>query len=133
MVNGVNGGSSSGINSAIQFALADMPDFNFATFLSNHDQNRVMSVFSGNVDKAKVAASLLLTSPGTPFLYYGEEIGMQGRKPDEDIRLPMQWSGEENAGFSAGKPWRNPGADSPQVNVEAQLNDPIPCFPTTAP
>ncbi len=71
-----------------------------------------------------MAASLLLTSPGTPFLYYGEEIGMQGRKPDEDIRLPMQWSGEANTGFSAGKPWRSPDVGYPQVNVEAQLNDP---------
>jgi alpha-amylase len=124
MVNGANAGASSGINSAIQFALADMPDFNFATFLTNHDQNRVMSVLNGDMDKAKVAASLLLTSPGTPFLYYGEEIGMQGRKPDEDIRLPMQWSGEENAGFSGGRPWRSPGANFPQVNVEAQRNDP---------
>jgi alpha-amylase len=124
MVNGANAGASSGITSAILFALADMPDFNFATFLTNHDQNRVMSVLNGNVDKAKVAASLLLTSPGTPFIYYGEEIGMQGRKPDEDIRLPMQWSGEQNAGFSGGRPWRSPEASYPQVNVAAQLNDP---------
>jgi alpha-amylase len=104
MVNGANAGASSGINSAIQFALADMPDFNFATFLTNHDQNRVMSVLNGNVDKAKVAASLLLTSPGTPFIYYGEEIGMQGRKPDEDIRLPMQWSGERMPGLAVAGP-----------------------------
>ncbi len=46
MVNGANAGASSGINSAIRFALADMPDFNFATFLTNHDQNRGMSVLT---------------------------------------------------------------------------------------
>jgi glycosidase len=124
MVNGANAGASSGINSAIQFALGDIPDFNFATFLTNHDQNRVMSLLNGNDGKAKVAASLLLTSPGTPFIYYGEEIGMQGRKPDENIRLPMQWSGAENAGFSGGRPWRSPEASYPQVNVEVQINDP---------
>ena len=123
-VNSARGEAYSGINSAIQFALADMPDFNFATFLTNHDQDRVMSVLGGDTDKAKVAASMLLTSPGTPFIYYGEEIGMQGRKPDEDIRLPMQWSGEENVGFSDGKPWRSPEASYPKVNVETQKNDP---------
>lgn len=123
-VNSAKGEANSGISSAIQFALADMPDFNFATFLTNHDQDRVMSVLNGEVGKAKVAASLLLTSPGTPFIYYGEEIGMRGRKPDEDIRLPMQWSGEENAGFSGGTPWRSPEASYPQVNIETQVNDP---------
>ncbi|MBL8051714.1 MAG: hypothetical protein JNM46_10875, partial [Anaerolineales bacterium] len=91
-VNSTNGGASSGIVSAIKFAQQDMPDFNFATFLTNHDQNRVMSVFNGNVAKAKMASFLMLTSPGTPYIYYGEEIGMQGVKPDEDIRLPMQWN-----------------------------------------
>jgi alpha-amylase len=102
----------------------DMPDFNFATFLTNHDQNRAMSVFHGNVDKAKVASFLMLTLPGTPFIYYGEEIGMQGQKPDEDIRLPMQWSADEFAGFSTTTPWRTPYNDYAQVNVAAQAGDP---------
>ncbi|MBI5932607.1 MAG: alpha-amylase [Chloroflexi bacterium] len=123
-VNSPNGGANSGIVSAIKFALQDTPDFNFATFLTNHDQNRSMSVFNGKVGKAKAAATLLLTSPGTPFIYYGEEIGMQGRKPDEDIRLPMQWSADANAGFSTVTPWRAPALDYPQVNVAAQEADP---------
>jgi glycosidase len=33
-----------------------------------------------------------LTGPGTPYIYYGEEIGMTGNKPDERLRTPMQWS-----------------------------------------
>ena len=123
-VNSVNGGANSGVTSAIKFALQDMPDFNFATFLTNHDQNRAMSVFNGDTGKAKAAATLLLTSPGTPFIYYGEEIGMQGQKPDEDIRLPMQWNPEVHAGFSAGIPWRAPASDYPQVNIAAQDDDP---------
>jgi alpha-amylase len=123
-VNSVNGGANSGITSAIKFAMQDMPDFNFATFLTNHDQNRTMSVFNGDVGKAKAAATLLLTSPGTPFIYYGEEIGMQGQKPDEDIRLPMQWSAEANAGFTTGTPWRAPASDYQQVNVATQHEDP---------
>ena len=82
-----------------------------------------MSVLGGDIDKAKVAASLLLTAPGTPYIYYGEEIGMQGEKPDEDIRLPMQWSSEANAGFSCpqARAWRPPHENYPQVNVVAQL------------
>ena len=124
-VNSVNGGANSGITSAIKFALNDMPDFNFATFLTNHDQNRAMSLFNGNVGKAKAAATLLLTSPGTPFIYYGEEIGMQGKKPDEDIRLPMQWNGSKGAGFTDGTPWRAPAVDYQQVNIALQTDDPL--------
>ncbi len=97
-----------------------IPDHEYATFLTNHDQNRVMSQLNGDVNKAKLAAFLLLTSPGTPFIYYGEEIGMQGKKPDENIRLPMQWSAEANAGFTTGRPWRAPGTDFETVNVAAQ-------------
>jgi alpha-amylase len=123
IVNSVNGGASSGITSAVKFALQDMPDFNFATFLTNHDQNRAMSVFDGDVGKAKVAATLLLTSPATPFIYYGEEIGMRGQKPDEDIRLPMQWSAEANAGFTTGAAWRAPASDYQTVNAAAQDAD----------
>jgi glycosidase len=118
------GGSNTGINSAISFALEDMPGGDYATFLSNHDQNRIMSTLSGNMGKARVAASLLLTSPGTPFIYYGEEIGMEGEKPDENIRLPMQWSESDNAGFTTGIPWRAPAANYLQANVADETNAP---------
>jgi glycosidase len=122
-VNSVKGGGNSGIVSAFKFAFQDMPDFNYATFLTNHDQNRVMSVFNGDVNKAKAAASLMLTSPGTPFIYYGEEIGMIGVKPDEDIRVPMQWSDADFAGFSTVTPWRTPNAAYTTVNVAAENED----------
>lgn len=124
MINSINGGANSGITSAYKFSFQDLPDFNYATFLTNHDQNRVMSVFNGDVRKAKAAATLLLTSPGTPFIYFGEEIGMTGRKPDEDIRVPMQWSMDENAGFTTGTPWRSPNGDYQTTNVAAQSDDP---------
>ena len=95
-----------------------------ATFLTNHDMNRVMSVLRGDVGKAKLAASVLMTAPGVPFVYYGEEIGMTGQKPDEMIRTPMQWSAEENAGFSAGTPWEPVNGDYAEKNVAAQAQDP---------
>lgn len=123
-VNSANGGAISGVGSAISFIQEDSPDWNFATFLTNHDQNRVMNTLSGNVNKAKVAAALLLTSPGTPFIYYGEEIGMMGSKPDISIRRPMQWTGGENAGFSSGSPWQELGENWATSNVELEGQDP---------
>lgn len=69
--------------------------FTDAIFLTNHDQNRVMSQLENHPDHAKMAASMLLTLPGNPFIYYGEEIGMLGIKPDEGIREPMRWTGDE--------------------------------------
>jgi alpha-amylase len=65
-------------------------DFVDATFLSNHDQNRIMSVLDSPA-RARVAAGLLFTLPGAPYVYYGEEIGMRGRKPDPHIREPFLW------------------------------------------
>ena len=123
-INSANGGSNTGINSAYYFTLDSMPDGNYATFLTNHDQNRSMSNFYGNIGKAKVAASLMLTAPGTPFIYYGEEIGMLGQKPDEDIRLPMRWSGAENDGFSGSNPWHTGESGDSDTNVETQKNAP---------
>ncbi|HEX6269043.1 MAG TPA: alpha-amylase family glycosyl hydrolase [Anaerolineales bacterium] len=96
----------------------------FATFLTNHDQDRAMSVLNDDVNAAKNAAFLLLTSPGVPFLYYGEEIGMLGKKPDEDIRRPLQWSDDDNAGFTTGNPWRAPASDYTTKNIESQSADP---------
>ncbi len=100
------------------------PPGQFAVFLTNHDQDRVMSVFGDNIDKAKGAATLLLTAPGVPFIYYGEEIGMLGKKPDEDIRLPMQWNAEAQGGFTTGAPWRALNGDFTTKNVAAQTDDP---------
>nr|WP_204703057.1 alpha-amylase family glycosyl hydrolase [Halanaerobacter jeridensis] len=62
-----------------------------ATFLRNHDQNRVASVLKGNKEQIKLAASVLFTLPGTPFVYYGEELGQHGKKPDPNIREPFDW------------------------------------------
>ncbi|NOT76452.1 MAG: alpha-amylase [Cyclobacteriaceae bacterium] len=67
------------------------PNYIDATFLKNHDQNRILSELDDNEDKMRVAASILFTLPGTPYVYYGEEIGMKGMKPDEYIREPFLW------------------------------------------
>lgn len=95
-----------------------------APFLSNHDDNRVMTVLGGNISHAKMAAAILLTLPGNPFIYYGEEIGMKGAKPDEYIREPMIWYADPSGG--EGQPtWERSrhNAEAGAVSVEAQLQD----------
>jgi len=91
-----------------------------ATFLRNHDQNRILTELGGSMEKMRVAAGILLTLPGTPYLYYGEEIGMLGAKPDEYIREPFIWNaqGKDPAQTS----WEKPrySFDSTVVSLEQQ-------------
>ena len=82
------------------------------------------SFFSGKLNKEKTAAFIYLTGPGTPFIYYGEEIGMKGKKPDENLRTPMQWSAESQAGFTSGTPWRAVNSDWEETNVVTLAQDP---------
>jgi alpha-glucosidase len=104
--------------------------------LSNHDRSRAASRYGPQ--RARVAALMLLTLRGTPFIYYGEEIGMtdvaipqdrivdvDGRDPE---RTPMQWDATPNAGFTTGRPWLPLAADAQRVNVEAQRTDPASLF-----
>ncbi|MBK6979480.1 MAG: DUF3459 domain-containing protein [Cytophagaceae bacterium] len=99
------------------------PDFIDATMLSNHDQNRIGSIAEGNIDKLKVAASLLLSLPGNSYLYYGEELGMKGTKPDENIREAFQWNSrfEDHERTN----WRKPkfNSDSKTTPLRFQRED----------
>jgi len=112
-------GDASGFFKAVAQANARYPSGRWSPFLTNHDQPRVMTVL-GDAGKARVAASAMLMLPGMPFVYYGEEIGMVGPKPDETIRTPMQWSSAPNGGFSTGTPWEPLQADWRTTNVAAQ-------------
>jgi glycosidase len=61
-------------------------------FLNNHDNDRILSALDGREEANKLAALMLLSLPGTPMIYYGEEIGMTGTNPpDEAIRTLMEW------------------------------------------
>lgn len=71
-------------------------EFIDATFSSNHDQPRLLNSLNENPRKLKQAINILMTMPGAPYLYYGEEIGMLGKKPDEYIREPYLWDIEAN-------------------------------------
>jgi alpha-amylase len=118
----VNRGNGSNLENVQAQLLERFAPGQYAAFLSNHDFNRILNVFSDNMDKVKVAASILLTQPGVPFIYYGEEIGMTGVKPDECIRVPFQWDATVRvAPFMEGK-----GCESNEgsANVAAETDDP---------
>ncbi len=126
MVGSVTQGGSSLLRIAQNAASASYPAGGYATFLTNHDQDRTFDIVGRDLAKARQAATLLLTNAGIPFLYYGEEIGLTGRKPDERIRTPMPWSGDgPGYGFtSADEPWEPMADDVATTNVAAQLADP---------
>jgi alpha-glucosidase len=109
-----------------------LPDHAWPDYtLSNHDRSRAVSRYG--LERAGVAAVMLLTLRGTPFIYYGEEIGMtdgpipsnrvvdiDGRDPE---RTPMQWDASPNAGFTAGDPWLPVAPNYTKRNVAAQRDD----------
>jgi glycosidase len=117
-------GTGNNYSGALDLVLKSYPDNRFAGFITNHDQNRVISQLYNDINRGKPAATLLLTSPGVPFIYYGEEIGMTGMKPDERLRTPMQWSADSHAGFSPVEPWQPLANGWETVNVAAQADDP---------
>ncbi len=101
------------------------PPGQYGRFLTNHDQKRVMNELEDNAGAMRVAASMLLLGPGVPFIYYGEELGTLGDKPDPDLRLPMPWNTVGvNHGFSYVKAWRKSPQDAPRRNVEWQSKRP---------
>jgi alpha-amylase len=124
IVSAVNGGSAKGLLAPALHLQADVPVGRWSPFISNHDQTRVMTKLGGDRARARVAAVLMLTMPGTPFVYYGEEIGMTGAKPDPRLRTPMQWSSGRGAGFTRGTPWEALQADSQTTTVAAEDHDP---------
>ncbi|MGD0485447.1 MAG: alpha-amylase family glycosyl hydrolase [Gemmatimonadales bacterium] len=119
----VRRGSAGGMLSGYLRLQDTLPAYRWSPFLSNHDGTRTMTALGGDVARAKVAATLLLTLPGLPFVYYGEEIGMTGDKPDPRLRTPMPWSQGPGVGFTTGTPWESPQADGPAVTVAAQEGD----------
>ena len=120
MILSLNTGTATALTAKMVQIMQAYPFLQFGTFLSNHDTNRIMSQLGSDAAKAKAAAALLLTLPGIPYIYYGEEIGMTGVKPDEQIRTPMQWTAAAGAGFTTGTPWYAVNSDYTAKNVAAQ-------------
>jgi alpha-amylase len=120
----LNESNNTSVRFLLQTTVRDFPQQDNANFLTNHDMPRAMNQLGENKEgKAKAAAGILLTAPGIPFIYYGEEIGMSGSKPDEMIRTPMQWTNENGAGFTGGQPWEPVNPDFSTVNVAEQTSD----------
>jgi maltose alpha-D-glucosyltransferase/alpha-amylase len=95
-------------------------------------RRRLSPLMEGDTRRIELLYAILFSLPGTPIIYYGDEIGMGDivQLPDRDgVRTPMQWSAEKNAGFSTADTQKLflPVIDSgpyrfENINVEAQLN-----------
>ncbi len=120
-------GKAESVNKVANFYLKASP--NMATFVSNHDifaGQRLWDQVQGDEARYKLAAAAYLLQPGTPFVYFGEEIGQAGVPDlpgDQPLRSPMSWSAT-TAGFSAGQPFRPGSPNSAHYNVQVQRADP---------
>ena len=123
LIEAVRTGKAGGLLPTVeQFERAE-PAWRWAPFQRNHDQTRTMTALANDTAGARLAVTILLTLPGVPFIYYGEEIGMTGDKPDERLRTPMQWTASAR-GFTSGKPWEVLQADTLTANVAAEDRKP---------
>jgi alpha-amylase len=125
IVRGVKGGNAAGIVSSIEQMQALYPAGVLdAPFLTNHDQRRLASELGNETGKMRNAAAILLTLPGAPFLYYGEEVGILNGPTggDESKRTPMPWT--LSGGFTTGQPWFGYAPGIASANVASQTGDP---------
>ena len=121
----VSSGKNTSIKDVLEQTYQVMPDLQFITFLSNQDMARIMTRLGNDAEKAKIAASILLTIPGVPCIYNGEEIGMQGEQENyyESLLIPMQWTDEDNSP-SWKEGWESVSPDYLSYNVADEINDP---------
>ena len=123
ILDAVRNGSSKGLLAPLLRMQSTLPSYRYSPFLRNHDQTRTMTALGNDPARARLAAELLLTLPGLPYVYYGEEIGMTGDKPDPRLRTPMQWTPATGAGFTKGKAWESLMPDSATANVQVEDAD----------
>ena len=102
------------------------PGFIDAIKLTNHDEDRAASDLGRDINKEKLAAAVLLTSPGKPFVYQGEELGYWGTKSrgDEYIRTPIKWTRSGNVPAAALGGKVDNAMLNADISVEAQTADP---------
>jgi glycosidase len=125
IVDGVKSGDANRIRTTIADVIAKYPRGVIDTpFLTNHDHTRIATVLGNDQGKLRSAAAILLTLPGTPFIYYGEEVGLQNgpTEADESKRTPMPWSA--SGGFTSGTPWEGYAPGIAANNVASETNDP---------
>lgn len=128
LINAAKGDTTAITNLANYFGTAPgkAPD-SMSTMLSNHDSfagDRAMDQFNGDEAQYKLAAATYLLQPGTPFIYYGEEIGMRGGSlsGDPKLRTPMSWTSSNTGatGFTTGTPFRALSSNVATNNVQSQ-------------
>lgn len=102
-----------------------------ATFVSNHDifaGRRLWDQVDGDLARYRLAAAGYLLQPGTPYVYYGEEIGqagVPGLPGDQPLRSPMSWTADPaTAGFTTGTPFRPVAPNAARFNAATQAADP---------
>ena len=100
-------------------------------FVANHDWfagRRLWDQVGGDIALYKLTAATYLLLPGTPYIYYGEEIGQAGARGltgDPQIRAPMSWTADPaTGGFTTGTPFRPPASNVASHNAQAQGADP---------
>ncbi len=114
------------------------PDYVPVYAMSNHDKPRIVARLGH--PEARALAMLLLTLPGIPVIYYGDEIGLSGgpipaeQKQDpfklgadgnrDPSRTPMQWTDQPHAGFSTVPPWLPVNKDYRTYNVQHEAKEP---------
>lgn len=101
---------------------AAYPDYIDAPFITNHDMGRAANALVSDENDVKMAGGLLMMMNGSPFVYYGEEIGMKSKgTKDENKRLPMFWSEANDEGMTLGPADADEGITSSFASVEEQL------------
>ena len=124
IINAINSGNTTTLISQMNnLVTVRYPFLQYGTFLTNHDQVRIFSQLNNNYSKSKLAASILLSMPGIPFMYYGEEIGMTSSSDDPSKRTPMQWTNGTNAGFTTVNPWHSIPSTYTTYNVQTMSAD----------
>lgn len=103
-------------------------DYIKPTKLSNHDEDRAGHTLGESVEKMKLAGAVLLTAAGSPYIYYGEEMGYIGHKGggDEYVRSPMLWGDSYQADYLYGKKYA--GLEEAVGTLAAQAADPNSVF-----
>lgn len=126
----VNSGKGTGFASTIegyhQNYTAVRPDAIAATKLTNHDEDRAASVMGRNLSRLKLAAAVLLTAGGQPYIYQGEELGYWGTKTngDEYVRTPMMWTSDISSAASGALGGRvDKTMLTSSISVESQAAD----------
>lgn len=120
----VNRGTVGGVLSEYLRLQDTLPSYRWSPILDNHDMTRALTALGDDPARARLAATLLLTLPGMPYVYYGEELGMAGDKPDPRLRTPMQWNAGHGVGFTTGSPWESAQPDSATANVAVEDGNP---------